>query len=155
MGSSLSPNPVWDLFFSSMAWILAALIFIYWPLAYWLLGRPFDKKYEIKYPTIEKGTWWIGPGIRLVHYTAGILLQPYRQKKIKNKLFKRIIKGRFDYQDRLYGKVIDFRKDATKTQIVLSVIMWVGFVLLVISSFLFVFHNFVLYPEIGRAGLPH
>ena len=148
-----SPSPVWNVILYSLAFYVFVLIFIYWPLAYWFLGRPFDKKFEIKYPTVEKGTWWVGPGIRLVNYTAGILLQPYRQKKIKNKLFKRIVKGRFDYQDRLYGKVIDFRKAATKTQVILSVMMWVGFLLLMVAIFLVIFHNFVLYPEIGRAGL--
>ena len=148
-----SPSPVWSLVLNSLALYVFIYIFIYWPLAYWFLGRPFDKKFELKYYTIEKDTWWIGPGVRLVHYTAGILLQPYRNKKINNKLFKRIVTGRFDYQDRLYGKVIDFRKQATNSQIVISVVMWVGAALLLITIFLVVFHNFILYPEVGKASL--
>ena len=147
-----SPSPIWSVILYGLALYGFLLIFIYWPLAYWFLGRPFDKKFEIKYPTVEKGTWWIGPMARLASYTLGILLQPYRNKLIKNKLFKRIVKGRFEYQDRVYGKVVDFRKEATKIQIVISIMMWVGFLLLIITMFLVIFHNFVLYPEIGRAG---
>ena len=76
-----SPSPVWNVILYSLEFYVFALIFIYWPLAYWFLGRLFGKRFEIKYPTIEKDTWWIDRGIRLVHYTAGILLQSYRQKK--------------------------------------------------------------------------
>ena len=153
MGLNLSSNPVWDLVLGSLAWVSVVYIFIYWPLAYWFLGRPFDIKFEVKNYIFEKDMLWVGPGLRLVSYTMGILLQPYRFKKINNKLFKRIVKGRFDYQDRLYSEVIDFRKEATKVQIVISFMMWVGAALLFIAMFLTIFHNFVLYPEIGRAGL--
>ncbi len=153
MGPSLSPSPEWDLVLGSLAWLVLALIFIYWPLAYWFLGRPYDKKYEVKYYIFEKGMLWVSPGLRLVNYTGGILLQPYRYKKIKNKLLKRIVKGLFEHQDKLYGEVIDFRKEATRLQIIISIIMWAGFVLAIFSGFLFVFHNFILYPEVGRASL--
>ena len=150
-----SPSPVWSILLNGFALFWFVFLFIYWPLAYWFLGRPFDKKYKLKYYTLEKDTWWIGPGLRLVSYTMGILLQPYRYKKIKNKLLKRVVNGRFAYQDRVYGKVIDFRKDATKLQIILSIMMHVGFILLLFSGLLLLFHNFVLYPEIGQAGLHH
>lgn len=148
-----SPSPVWSIVLYGLAFFVTIYLFIYWPLAYWLLGRPFDKKFEIKHYTFEKDTWFVGTGLRLVSYTMGILLQPYRYKKIKNKLFKRIIKGRFEYQDRIYGKIVDFRKEATKLQLIISIMMHLGYVLFMLTIFLIIFHNFVLYPEIGRAGL--
>jgi len=153
MGPSLSPNPVWNLVLSSLAWYTITYFFIFWPLAYWFLGRPYDKIFELKNYTIEKDTWFIGPGWRLASYTMGIVLQPYRGQRVRNKLLKRVVKGRFEYQDMVYGKVVDFRKKATKVQIIISYIMWIGFVLFMFTLILLLFHNFILYPEVGRASL--
>jgi len=153
MEPSLSPNAIWDLILGSLAWFMTAYFFIYWPLAFWFLGRPFDKKFDIKYYVFEKNYLWFGPGVRLVSYTMGILLQPYRHKKINNKLLKRIVKGRFEYQDRAYGKVIDFRKEATKFQIIISIMMHVGFFLLLLAGILLIFHDFIIYPEVGSARI--
>jgi len=150
---SASPSLVWNIILHGLALYWTIFLFIFWPLAYWFLGRPYDKKYEPVNYIYEKGMWWISPMARLTSYTLGIVLQPYRHKKINNKLLKRIVKGRFAYQDKVYAKVIDFRKEATKLQISLSYIMWIGFALLLITAFLVVFHNFVLYPEIGRTGI--
>ncbi len=148
-----SPSSVWSIVLYGIALYVTVFLFIYWPLAYWFLGRPYDKKYEVKYYIFEKGMLWVSPMMRLTSYTLGILLQPYRYKKIKNKLLKRIVNGRFAYQDKLYGEVIDFRKDATRLQIIISVLMHLGIMLILISMLLVLFHNFILYPEVGRASL--
>jgi len=128
-------------------------IFVIMPLAYIFFGRPFDKKFTLKYYTIEKGIWLYSPGFRLWGYIFGIVLQPYRYRKIKNKLFSEIVKRRFTYQDRVYDGVINFRENATKGQIVLANLMVIGTVLLFVMLVLVILHDFVIYPDVGRAAL--
>ena len=57
------------------------------PIAYFLLCRPLDKLYELKYYTIERDIWFFSAGVRTASYAMGILLEPYRHKKLKSNLF--------------------------------------------------------------------
>jgi len=68
-------------------------------------------------------------------------------------LFSEIIRRIFNYQDRMYGMVINFREHATTFQIFLSYIFIFGFIVLIFTSFLLAYHDFILYPDVGRARL--
>ena len=147
MSLNLSPNPAWDIILSSLGFTVVFFVFLILPLTYIFIGRPFDKKFTLKYYFLEKGFWHLSVGFRLGHYVYGIFLQPYRYRKIKNKLFSETVKRRFIYQDKLYGKVIDFRACATKWQIMLANLSVIGFVIMLVMLILFMFHDFVLYPN--------
>ncbi len=153
MSPSLSPNPTWNIILLSLGFVAVFYIFILTPLAYIFIGRPFDKKFALQYYVLEKGLWHVSIGIRLWNYFLGIFLQPYRSRKIKDKLVSKFVTGRFNYQDRIYGKVIDFRAGATKWQIMLANLMVIGGVLFLVFFILFAFHHFILYPELGKAAL--
>ncbi len=153
MSLNLSPNPTWDIVLSSLGFGFVLFIFVIMPLAYIFIGRPYDKKYTLKYPTLEKGLWHVSIGVRLWNYIFGIFLQPYRYRKIRNKFVSEFIKRLFNYQDRIYDKVIDFRASATKWQIMLANLMVIGGVVLLVTLILVLFHDFILYPEVGKATL--
>ena len=97
--------------------------------------------------------WFISTGARLTGYTVGILLQPFRNKNIKNKLFSEIVRRIFNYQDKSYGQIIDFRAHATGFQKFISCFLWFGFIVLLLTGFLLIFHDFIIFPEVGRARL--
>jgi len=149
----MSPNPAWNIFFSFISFFGAFYLLIFTPLSYFLLGRPFDKKFPLKFYTIEKGIWFISTGARLTGYTIGILLQPFREKKINNKFFSEVIRKVFNYQDKIYGQAINFREYATAVQKTISVFFWFGLTILLISAFLLIIHDFVIYPEVGKVRL--
>lgn len=149
----MSPNPIWNTTLITLSLISFTNIFIFVPVAYFLLDRPFDKKYEIKYFTIEKGLWFVSAGVRTASYALGILLQPYRERKINNKLFAGIVRRRFAYQDRVYGKKVDFTEHASKLQKIISYLFWLGAIAVLLMLIAFGFHDFIVYPEVGRARL--
>jgi hypothetical protein len=149
----MSPNPIWNTILITLSLISFTNIFIFVPVAYFLLGRPFDKKYEIKYFTIERGLWFVSAGVRTASYALGILLQPYRERKINNKLFAEIVKRRFVYQDRAYGKKVDFTEHASKLQKIISLLFWLGAIAVLLMLIAFGIHDFILYPEVSRARL--
>lgn len=151
MGPSLSPDPIWNMYLSTMAWYFTIHLLIVLPTAYISIGRKFDKAYELKYYTIEKLAWFIGPGIRLTHYCLGILLQPYRNKRFKNKLVAELMKRRFTYQDKMYGKIVDFREVASTTQVFISYVYCFGFFAILLSAFLLIVHDFIIFPGISSA----
>ena len=153
MSLNLSPNPTWDIILSSLGFGFVFFIFILTPLAYIFIGRPYDKKFTLKYHVLEKGLWFVSVGIRLWNYIFGIFLQPYRSRKIKNKLVSGFVKKLFNYQDKIYDKVIDFRASATNWQIMLANLMIIGGVMLLVTLILFMSHHFILYPEVGKAAL--
>lgn len=153
MDPAFSPNPIWNAILVVLSCYFVVHLFVLWPLAYFLVGRPFDREFTIKYYTIEKGPWFIGPGIRLAHYVFGIVLQSFRYKDIKSKLFSEIVKRRFAYQDKMYGTVIDFRQHASKMQLILVYIFWYGTIVLFIAAILLLLHNFILYPEFAKAKM--
>ncbi len=153
MSLNLSPNPTWDIILSSLGFVSIFFVFVLTPLAYIFIGRPYDKKYTLKYSVLEKGLWFFSVGIRLWNYIFGIFLQPYRYRKIKNKLVSGFVKKLFNYQDKIYDKVIDFRASATNWQIMLANLMIIGGVMLLVTVILIIFHDFIIYPEVGKATL--
>ena len=150
---SLSPDPTWNIILMSLGLATIFFVFIIQPLAYIFIVRRFDKKYTLKNYTFEKGFWPFSPMLRLWNYIFGIVLEPYRYREIKNKLFSEFVKRLLNYQDRVYGKTIDFRADASKGQILLANLAVTGGTLLLVMLLLFTLHDFVLYPEVGRAVL--
>lgn len=149
----MSPNPIWNIVLISLSFISFANIFLFVPIAYLLLGRPFDKKYKLQNYSIEKGLWFFSAGVRTASYALGILLQPYRDKKVKNQLFAEIVRRRFVYQDKAYGKKIDFREHATRLQKTIAVTFWLGVLVVLLMLISFGVHDFIIYPEVGRARL--
>jgi hypothetical protein len=91
--------------------------------------------------------------MRAIGVTIGILLQPYRHKKIKNKVLSEIVKRRFIYQDNLYGGEIDLLSYASKSQIFLAKIFWFGAAIFFTTIILVLIHNFFLYPEFAKARM--
>jgi hypothetical protein len=149
----MGPNPIWNIILVSLSFISFANIFLFVPVAYILLGRPYDKKYKLQNYTIEKDIWFFSAGVRTASYALGILFQPYREKKLKNKFFAELVRRRFVYQDKAYGKKVNFREHATKLQIAIAVIFWIGALIVLLMLLAFGVHDFIVYPEVGRARL--
>ncbi|WP_253938242.1 hypothetical protein [Hahella sp. HN01] len=51
----LSPNPIWHYYWVFWGLVLFSILLVQLPVAYFTLVRPFDKKFEIKHYTLEKG----------------------------------------------------------------------------------------------------
>jgi len=149
MNPNLSPHPTWNIILISLGLIGSVTIFIIMPLSYILIARSFDKVFTLKNCTIEKGIWIYSAGFRLWFYVLGIILQPYRYRKIKNKLFSSIVKKRFKYQDIVLGKAVDLRVHASKWQVGLAKVMVIGNAIFILWIVLFMLHDFVLFPEVG------
>ena len=145
----MSPNPIWNVVLMTLGMFMFVFPFILMPIAYLLLCRPLDKQFKMKHYTIEKGIWFFSVGVRTASYAMGILLEPYRNKKLKSKLISEVVRRRFIYQDKTWGKNVNFRDNATKLQIILSVMIWLGGFILFCTVILVAVHNFIIYPEIG------
>jgi hypothetical protein len=149
----MSPDPIWNIVLIGLSLISFANIFIFVPIAYLMLCRPFDKRYRLQNYTIEKGLWFFSAGVRIASYALGILLQPYRERKIENRLLTEFVRRRFVYQDKAYGKKEDFTESVTKLQLAISVIFWLGVLIFLLMLIAFGIHDFIVYPEVGKARL--
>ncbi|WP_020410084.1 hypothetical protein [Hahella ganghwensis] len=127
-----------------------SILIIQLPVAYFALVRPFDKKFEMKNVIFEKGIFYGSFISRLTNYTHGIVFQPYRGK-LSNRLMKRLVDGKFKYQDRLYEKKIDMRSYANRFQIGLCYLLVGSTIIMVVGIIPFLIHDFILYPEFAAA----
>jgi hypothetical protein len=130
-------------------------MFLFVPLTYFILTRPFDKKFKLINYTIEKGVPIYSAGLRTFGTAQGILLQPYRDKPFSNRFLSEIVRRRFVYQDQLYGGRINLRESATRFQIFAAKFLWLGILICVIAMILFLIHNFILYPEFAKARMQY
>lgn len=128
-------------------------IFILTPIAYIVICRSLDKQFKLKHYFMEKDMWFISSGVRTASYAMGILLEPYRDKKLNSKFIADIVRRRFIYQDKTWGPGVRFRDKATKLQIILSGIFWIGVLVFFCFLVLVVVHDFIIYPEVGQARL--
>jgi len=146
-----SPNPYWNIFFTIVGPISLLWLVLVYPLAYFFLYRPFDRRFErIGIETIERG-WPYGGGIRTVGYAADIVLEPWRGKKIKNRVLARYVESRFEYQAHMFGPV-NFRKAATPFQIGVAYFVTYGMIWSLLHTALFALHDFVLFREFSKAN---
>ncbi|ABC30350.1 hypothetical protein HCH_03610 [Hahella chejuensis KCTC 2396] len=146
----LSPNPLWHYYWVSWGLVLFSILLVQLPVAYFTLVRPFDKKFEIKYYTLEKGIFYVSFLMRLFNYVAGILVQPYKDKPLKG-LAQRFVNGRLGYQERVYKKTVNFRAHASGFQISLCYIMLISTVILFVGVIPLLIHDFILYPDFAAA----
>ncbi|ABC30351.1 hypothetical protein HCH_03611 [Hahella chejuensis KCTC 2396] len=146
----LSPNAYWH--YGLLIWglVMFSILLIQLPVAYFSIVRPFDKKFEIRQYTLEKGIFYLSFLIRLFNYVSGILLQPYKGRPLKG-LAKRFVEGRFNYQKSVYRKSINFRAHASRFQIGLCYVLVVSTVIMFGGLIPLLIHNFILYPDFAAA----
>lgn len=142
-----SPNIYWSVFLDIGGTFLLIFIFVVYPLAYFILGRSFDRNFKrIGEGFFEEGIPLFSLGFRVIGFAWDIVLQPYRHKKIKNRLAERFVKGHFQHQEKIYGKV-DFRKDASRFQVVLAYLLTYGMIFIGVYAALYLFHDLILFRE--------
>ncbi|WLQ16124.1 hypothetical protein O5O45_09375 [Hahella aquimaris] len=146
----LSPNPLWHYYWVFWMLVLFSVLLIQLPLAYVAVVRPFDKKFEMKNIILERGIFYGSFVVRLTNYVHGIVFEPYRGK-LSNPIAKRLIDGKFEYQDRLYEKRINMRSSANSLQIALSYILIASTIVMIVGVIPLIIHNFILYPEFAAA----
>ncbi len=145
-----SPNPVWHYIWLFWDLVMFSILLVQLPLAYFTIVRPFDRKFEIKHYTLEKGIFYVSFLMRLFNYVTGILLQPYKKRPLKG-IAKRFVRGRFDYQWGVYEKSINFRAHASNFQIRLCYLMYYSTIIFFLGLPALLVHNFILYPEFATA----
>jgi len=127
-------------------WFCVIYLFLLTPLCYFILGRPFDRKFEMKTYFFEKGF----PGsfmIRLHNYTQGIAFHSYRDGSKTKSLLAKYVNKHFTYQSRLYGRVIDFHKHATKLQLFIGYLYFYSTIIFMVGLLSFLAHDFILFPN--------
>jgi len=146
-----SPNPYWNIFFTILGPISLLWLVLAYPLGYFFLYRPFDRRFErIGIETLERGSPY-SPIARTIGYAWIIAFEPWRDKKIKNRVLARFVHSQFEYQARMFGPV-NFRKAATPFQIAVAYFITYGMVYLFLFGVLFIFHDFVLFREFAKAN---
>lgn len=147
----LSPNIYWNIFLNIGGGIVFVFLLVAYPLGYFFLARPFGRRFKrIGEGVFEKGIPFFSWGFRVTGFAWNIVLQPYRQKEMRNRLAARFIKGRFKYQERIYGNV-NFRKEASPFQIVLAYVLTYGMIFFLLYVYLFLIHDFVFFREFAKA----
>lgn len=150
-GCIMSPDRYWNIFLVAGGSIMIIYVVLLYPLGYFVLLRPFDRRFKkLGMETIELLLpKFHNAAFRTLGYACYIVLEPWRGKKIKNRVFARYLDGNFKGQVRMFGPV-NFRKKATRFQVFVAYFIIYGFIWSLSLCFLYAVHNFVLFPEFTK-----
>lgn len=135
-GHSLEVHAFWVLGLTALALPIFTLLIMY-PC----VVRPLDKRLPpMDQYLMERGVPYLSLMFRLGGYVLGVILQPYRGKG-KRGLLGRLTRGRFEYQDAVYGAKVNFRHYLNRYQIWLcNFFAWyvmVAFLIAILSPIIF------------------